>query len=177
MHPHVPPRHTTNQPDRAPVENRAYTGRRQPGSPPPLATRCGAVAVICRGDRLLVIRRAATVEAPGTYCFPGGAIEPGESEPDALRRELREELGVDVTPVRRIWQSITPWQVDLRWWLAELDPASQLQPNPAEVASTHWLTCREIRALPALLTSNHHFLDALERGALSMFRFHEGSPP
>ena len=129
--------------------------------------RCGAVAVICRADRLLVIRRAATVEAPGTYCFPGGALEPGETEEDAIRRELREELGVDVVPVRRIWQSITPWQVDLRWWLADLDPAAALQPNPAEVASAHWLTRADIRPLPELLTSNHHFLDALERGELN----------
>jgi 8-oxo-dGTP diphosphatase len=139
-------------------------------STPQQVMRCGAVAVICRADRLLVIRRAATVEAPGTYCFPGGALEPGESEADAVRRELREELGVDVVPVRRIWRSITPWQVDLRWWLVELDPSAELQPNPAEVAATHWLTRAEIRALPALLTSNHHFLDALERGDLSLIR-------
>jgi 8-oxo-dGTP diphosphatase len=126
--------------------------------------RCGAVAVIPRADRLLVIRRAATVEAPGAYCFAGGALESGETEEDAIRRELREELAVDVVPVRRLWQSITPWQVDLRWWLVDLDPSAPLQPNPAEVASAHWLTRAEIRQLPELLTSNHHFLDALERG-------------
>ncbi len=130
--------------------------------------RCGAVAVIPRADRLLVIRRAATVEAPGTYCFPGGALEPGETEEDAIRRELREELAVDVVPVRRLWQSITPWQVDLRWWLVDLDPSALLQPNPAEVASAHWLTRAEIRQLPELLTSNHHFLAALERGEVNM---------
>jgi 8-oxo-dGTP diphosphatase len=126
--------------------------------------RRGAVAVIVRGDRLLVIRRAATVEAPGTYCFPGGAIEPGETEEEALARELREELDADVIPRRRLWQSITLWNVELHWWAVDLAPSAHLRPNPAEVASTHWLTPEEIRALPELLTSNHHFLAAWERG-------------
>ena len=54
--------------------------------------RCGAVAVIVRDDRLLVILGAATVEVPGTYCFPGGVrLEAGETEEEAIRRELREE--------------------------------------------------------------------------------------
>ena len=102
------------------------------GTGGPNSMRCGAVAVIPHADRLLVIRRAATVEAPGTYCFPGGALEPGETEEDAIRRELREELAVDVVPVRRLWQSITPWQVDLRggWSISTRPPScSPIRPK------------------------------------------------
>ena len=130
--------------------------------------RRGAVAVIQRADRLLVIQRAAHVEAPGTYCFPGGAIEPGEAAEAALRRELREELGVDVVPRRPVWHCVTPWRVDLSWWLADLDPAAQLHPNPAEVAAAHWFTVEQIRQLPLLLTSNHQFLQALQRGEFTL---------
>jgi hypothetical protein len=48
--------------------------------------RCGAVAVIPRADRLLVIRRAATVEAPGAYCFAGRlpTVVFGASPPEQL---------------------------------------------------------------------------------------------
>jgi len=49
------------------------------------------VAVILRGERFLVICRSQQVRAPGMYCFPGGGIEPGETEEQALRRELLEE--------------------------------------------------------------------------------------
>ena len=53
-------------------------------SQPPLEIRRrGVVAVIVRDQRLLVIRRASGVAAPGMYCFPGGGIEPGEIEEEA----------------------------------------------------------------------------------------------
>ncbi len=52
-------------------------------------------AVIRRGDAILVTRRLDRPGRPGQWEFPGGKVEPGEAEPDALRREVREELGCD----------------------------------------------------------------------------------
>jgi 8-oxo-dGTP diphosphatase len=130
-----------------------------------LRIRRGVVAVIVKEDRLLVIRRSQQVVAPGAFCFPGGAIESGESEPAALVREIEEELGVCVRPLRPLWQSVTPWNVHLTWWLADApSPECVWMPNAAEVESIHWLTPAEIQALPALLESNHQFLRALAAG-------------
>jgi 8-oxo-dGTP diphosphatase len=50
-------------------------------------------AVIRRGDEILITRRPDRDGRTGQWEFPGGKIEPGESEPDALRREIVEELG------------------------------------------------------------------------------------
>ncbi|HVW38496.1 MAG TPA: NUDIX domain-containing protein [Pirellulales bacterium] len=125
--------------------------------------RRGAVAVIERSGALLVIRRSQAVVAPGAYCFPGGGIEPGESEEQALVRELLEELQVEVQPLRRLWSSVTPWNVELAWWQAELPADAIPQPSPAEVESIHWYTLGEIAQLPGLLESNHQFLAAIER--------------
>ena len=122
------------------------------------------MAVIRAEDRFLVIRRSQLVRAPGMYCFPGGAIEPGESEEQALVRELAEELAVAGRPVRRLWESVTPWGVHLAWWLAEVNDPAAIAPQPAEVESCHWLTAAEIRQLPQLLASNVEFLDAWEQG-------------
>jgi len=41
----------------------------------------GAVAVVVRSGRLLLIRRSRfVVAAPRAFCFPGGAVEPGDDE-------------------------------------------------------------------------------------------------
>jgi len=130
--------------------------------------RKGTVAVVQRGGRLLVIRRSRAVVTPGAYCFPGGGIESGETEQGALVREFREDLGVDIIPVRRIWESVTSWGVMLAWWQAELPLAPPLTPNPAEVESVHWIFRDELPTLAGLLESNRHFLDALARGEIEL---------
>ena len=56
-------------------------------------------AVIAREDRLLVCQRPKHKRHGGLWEFPGGKIEPEENEESAARRELREELGVDVQRV------------------------------------------------------------------------------
>jgi len=56
-------------------------------------------AVISRGDELLVCQRPLDKRHGGLWEFPGGKCEPGESDADAARRELHEELGVEVIEV------------------------------------------------------------------------------
>lgn len=53
-------------------------------------------AAIVRGRRVLAARRSAPAAVAGGWEFPGGKVEPGESEMDALVRECREELGVEI---------------------------------------------------------------------------------
>lgn len=127
----------------------------------------GVVAVVLHGDRFLVIRRSQLVRAPGMHCFPGGAIESGEDEPSAVRREMREELALDCQPRRLLWRSVTAWGVELAWWLTEIDALAEPVANPLEVAAFQWLSAKEIRALEQLLASNIEFLDAWENGAIA----------
>lgn len=130
--------------------------------------RRGVVAVIREGDKLLLIRRSQWVVAPRAFCFPGGGIEPGETEQEALVRELREEIQVQAQPVRCLWRSRTPWGVELSWWLTRLQPGAAPEPVPAEVESCHWHTPAEIAELSSLLSSNHDFLAALAQQEFSL---------
>ena len=126
-----------------------------------LPLRKGVVAVVVREDRYLVICRSQLVRAPGAFCFPGGHIEPGETDEQALVREFQEELGAPIEPIRELWRNTTRWQIELAWWLGTISPDQDLVPNAAEVAEYHWLTGDEMRRLPKLLESNREFLDAV----------------
>ena len=56
-----------------------------------------AVAVIADDQsRILLARRHHNVHQGGLWEFPGGKLEPRETLADALRRECREELGIEV---------------------------------------------------------------------------------
>ncbi len=60
-----------------------------------------AGAIVADG-RLLGARRTRPAELAGRWELPGGRVEPGETEQEALVRELREELGVQVRVGRQI---------------------------------------------------------------------------
>ena len=53
-------------------------------------------AVVEQDDRFLVTRRQQGVHLAGMWEFPGGKIDPQETHVSALRREMLEELDVDV---------------------------------------------------------------------------------
>ncbi|MCH7700483.1 MAG: NUDIX domain-containing protein [Planctomycetes bacterium] len=123
----------------------------------------GVVAVLRDDEKYLMIRRAEGEVAPGWWCFPGGAIEDGETEEQALVREVREEVGLDVRPIERIWT----WNRDdgllvLTWWRSEL-LGGVLLPNPDEVAEARWMTPSQIESLPKVLASNREFLRLHQR--------------
>lgn len=55
-----------------------------------------AGGVVRRGDRILIYKRPEGKRYAGLWEFPGGKLEEGESPEEALARELREELALEV---------------------------------------------------------------------------------
>jgi 8-oxo-dGTP diphosphatase len=55
-----------------------------------------AVALIDEENRVLIARRPEGKSMPGLWEFPGGKVEPGETPEDALCREIKEELGIEL---------------------------------------------------------------------------------
>jgi 8-oxo-dGTP diphosphatase len=109
-------------------------------------------AAIVRGATLLAQQRAYPAEVAGLWELPGGRVERGESEVDAVRRECREELGVDVVVGERVGGEVgLRAGLVLRVYSARLaDPAAD--PKPLEHKALRWIhvsSLEAVRWLPA----------------------------
>jgi 8-oxo-dGTP diphosphatase len=86
------------------------------GVEPSVTPQCGAVyrgdimrrkirvvgAMIERHGKYLITQRPPHATLPLLWEFPGGRVEPGESDPEALERELYEEMGITVSVGPRV---------------------------------------------------------------------------
>ena len=102
---------------------------------------------IMRDGRVLAARRTRPADLAGRWELPGGKAEPGESEAAALRRELQEELGVDVEAGERIGPDVElDHRTVLRCLAARLiDPESAIAPT--EHDEVRWLAADEIEGV------------------------------
>ena len=69
--------------------------------------RCVGAIVTDSDGRLLLVKRGHEPEA-GRWSVPGGRVMPGESDPEAVVREVREETGLNVQPGRLIGEVERP---------------------------------------------------------------------
>jgi 8-oxo-dGTP diphosphatase len=95
--------------------------------------------VVRRGDAILVTRRRDEPGARGQWEFPGGKVEPGEREEEALAREIREELGCEVEVGRLLLRHVHRYperEVALAFYACAL--AGGAEPRPLGVAELAW---------------------------------------
>src|SRR5262245_7535591 len=64
-----------------------------------------SAGIITQGTRVLVCQRRPDQPHGHKWEFPGGKREPGESMQECLRRELREELGIEAEIGAEVWQT------------------------------------------------------------------------
>ena len=117
--------------------------------------------------RVLIAQRPAGKALAGRWEFPGGKVDMGESEHAALRRELREELGIEVIaarPFMRLAHAYQDRDVELSLWIVErfagkprsLDAQALKWVSPAALAAEDILEAdqpfitglRELRSTP-----------------------------
>lgn len=115
------------------------------------------VAVLAKDGRLLVIRRGPDVARPGYWTPVSGRVERGESQADAVVREVREEVGLLVRPVAKVWECDTDdGAYRLHWWTAEVE-GGELAPHPGEVSDVRWVLPEEFDRLSPTFGDDRRF--------------------
>ena len=101
-------------------------------------------AAIIRDGRVLACARSAPPEVAGMWEFPGGKVEPGESETAALARECAEELAVRVEVGERVGRNVrmAHGRSVLKVYAARL--LHDDQPQALEHSALRWLSAAEL---------------------------------
>lgn len=123
-----------------------------------------AVAILIERDgKYLFVRRPSGDLFEGYWSPPTGKVEPGEIQSRTVAREALEELGLEVAPVKKVWQCVTTTGAFvLHWWTAK--PLTfDLKINREEVSAYAWVAPSDIRSLGKVFDRHLYFFDNITR--------------
>jgi len=117
-----------------------------------------AVAVVIkRGDKFLLIKRGKKGEAEDYWCPITGAVEDGETQKEAVKREAREEMGITVKPIKKVWQCYTEdREYLLHWWFVRL-VNDKIKVNADEVKTYCWANYAEMQEIEKMFRADLKF--------------------
>jgi mutator protein MutT len=124
------------------------------------AIHVAAAVLIDRRGRILIAQRPAGKHLAGSWEFPGGKIEPGETRTAALARELKEELGVTIErprPLLRLRHVYPYGEVLLDVWVVR---RYRGEPRGLDGQALQWCSRRELPDVE-LLPADQPIVDAL----------------
>jgi 8-oxo-dGTP diphosphatase len=119
-----------------------------------------AAALFDHAGRVLIAQRPAGKALAGRWEFPGGKVDAGESEHGALRRELREELGIEVLaarPFMRLAHAYEDRDVELSLWIVERFAG---EPRSLDAQRLKWVSPAALAA-EDILEADQPFITAL----------------
>jgi len=120
----------------------------QHSSPPTLRSVEVSAALIFREGRILITQRHMDAHLGGLWEFPGGKREPDETFEQCLVREIREELGVEIS-VGELFESVThaypEKTVHLKFFVCRLKRG---EPQTLGCAAFKWISAAELAHYP-----------------------------
>jgi 8-oxo-dGTP diphosphatase len=105
-------------------------------------------AVIAKDDRYLVTQRRPTAVLPLLWEFPGGKVEVGETDLEALKRELKHRVGVEVEPgaqISSVSHTYEHYTVELHLYDCRI---TRGEPEAVNVHQFRWVESEQFDRLP-----------------------------
>lgn len=101
-------------------------------------------AIIQKENKILICQRSKEMKLPLKWEFPGGKIEEGESKKECLRREIKEELALDIEvldPLKMVVYHYPDFSISLYPFLCNIISGEL---NVAEHAQVKWVHLSEL---------------------------------
>ena len=114
-----------------------------------------------RGRRVLIAQRPPGKHMAGRWEFPGGKVAAGETDLEALQRELREELGIEMVEARHcltLTHAYPDRTVDLSMWIVDLYGG---EPAALDGQQIKWVAVAQL-ASEDILEADRPFVEALQ---------------
>lgn len=119
------------------------------------------VAIIRNAGKFLFVRRSDyTGAASGYWCPVSGRVERGETQADALRREVMEEVGLEVVAAKKVREIPShDGLFVLHFWTTEII-AGEARVRSHEATELRWVTVAEMKQLQPVFEEDVQILEA-----------------
>jgi len=114
-------------------------------------------------NKILMALRHSTQVPPDRWETPGGKVEPGEGERDALVREMREELGVEVEVGQLISTATLDFDQRMHLILYHCRIVGDKEPQPLESQELRWVDAVHARKQMPCCPANYIFYPDIAR--------------
>jgi len=115
--------------------------------------------LITRGREILLARKPEWV--PKRYSALAGFVEPGETLEDTVRRETREEVGVEIKNLRYFGSQPWPFPHSLMIAFTAEYAAGEVRPDGVEIAEASFFDVEQLPKLPPSISISRRMIDAV----------------
>lgn len=122
-----------------------------------------AVMVLVRKDEKLLLARGPHF-APGVHSALAGFVEPGETVEQCAVREVREEVGIEISGLRYFASQPWPFPNSLMLAFVAEHAAGEITPDPAEIESAEWFSPDALPLLPDPVSLARRLIEAALHG-------------
>lgn len=115
------------------------------------------ITLVERDGKALLAQNAAFVG--GFYSVLAGFVEPGESLEEAVQREIREEVGIEVRDIEYFGSQPWPYPHSLMIGFTAKWESGEISPDPSEIADARWFAPHEFPQIPGKISISRQLID------------------
>lgn len=118
------------------------------------------IVLVSRGDHILLARaQRFKDEQPLMYSVLAGFVEPGETLEDTVKREIKEEVGINVKDIRYFGSQPWPFPDSLMIAFTAQYAGGDIRIDESEIVDARWFDCNRLPLIPGKISIARSMID------------------